>query len=300
MRVGNGPEQTVTADLVVDASGRVSSSPAWLESLGFQRPEEEKIEIGIGYTSRVYRRRPSDLNGKLAVVVAGSAPNWRNGAVLFQTEDRWIVSIGGYFGDHAPDDDQMFAAYAGSLPTSDIHDIVAHGEPLTGFVSYRYPANLRRRFERLVRFPKNYLVFGDALCSFNPVYGQGMTVAAQEATLLHACLLDGDADLARRFFSAAATAIDTPWDIAVGNDLRHPQVQGPRPPKVRFINWYIGKLHMAARHDAVLADAFLQVANLQASPMRLLHPAVVLRVLRGNLFRRSRNSAEATEAGVRA
>jgi hypothetical protein len=77
-------------------------------------------------------------------------------------------------------------------------------------------------------------------------------------------------------------------------------VQGPRPPKVRFINWYIGKLHMAARHDAALADAFLQVANLQASPMRLLHPAVVLRVLRGNLFRRSRNSAEATEAGVRA
>jgi 2-polyprenyl-6-methoxyphenol hydroxylase-like FAD-dependent oxidoreductase len=300
MRVGNGPEQTVTADLVVDASGRGSSSPAWLESLGFQRPEEEKIEIGIGYTSRVYRRRPSDLNGKLAVVVAGSAPNWRNGAVLFQTEDRWIVSIGGYFGDHAPDDDQMFAAYAGSLPTPDIHDIVAHGEPLTGFVSYRYPANLRRRFERLVRFPKNYLVFGDALCSFNPVYGQGMTVAAQEAASLHACLLEGDADLARRFFSAAATAIDTPWDIAVGNDLRHPQVQGPRPPKVRFINWYIGKLHMAARHDAALADAFLQVANLQASPMRLLHPAVVLRVLRGNLFRRSRNSAEATEARVRA
>jgi len=300
MRVGNGPEQTVTADLVVDASGRGSSSPAWLERLGFQRPEEEKIEIGIGYTTRVYRRRPSDLNGKLAVVVAGSAPNWRNGTVLFQTEDRWIVSIGGYFGDHAPDDDQMFAAYAGSLPTPDIHDIVAHGEPLTGFVSYRYPANLRRRFERLVRFPKNYLVFGDALCSFNPVYGQGMTVAAQEAALLHACLLEGDADLARRFFSAAATAIDTPWDIAVGNDLRHPQVQGPRPPKVRFINWYIGKLHVAARHDAVLADAFLQVANLQASPMRLLHPAVVLRVLRGNLFRRSRNNAAATEAGVRA
>jgi 2-polyprenyl-6-methoxyphenol hydroxylase-like FAD-dependent oxidoreductase len=300
MRVGNGPEQTVTADLVVDASGRGSSSPAWLESLGFQRPEEEKIEIGIGYTTRVYRRRPSDLNGKLAVVVAGSAPNWRNGTVLFQTEDRWIVSIGGYFGDHAPDDDQMFAAYAGSLPTPDIHDIVAHGEPLTDFAFYRYPANLRRRFERLVRFPKNYLVLGDALCSFNPVYGQGMTVAAQEAALLRACLLEGDADLAHRFFSAAATAIDTPWDIAVGNDLRHPQVQGPRPPKVRFINWYIGKLHVAARDDAVLADAFLQVANLQASAMRLLHPAVLLRVLRGNLFGRSRNSAEATEAGVRA
>jgi len=281
------------ADLVVDASGRGSASPAWLESFGYPRPEEERIEIGIGYTTRVYRRRAGDLGGKLAVVVAGSGPNWRNGAILFQSEDRWIVSIGGYFGGHAPDDNQMFAAYAGSLPTSEIHDIVAHAEPLTEFVSYRYPANLRRRYERLKRFPKNYLVFGDAICSFNPVYGQGMTVAAQEAALLRACLLEGNADLARRFFSAAATAIDTPWDIAVGNDLRHPQVQGPRPANLRFINWYIGRLHMAARRDAVLANAFLQVANLETSPARLLHPSVALRVLWGNLIGASRRRGDA-------
>ena len=299
VKVGNGAEHTVIADLVVDASGRGSSSPAWLESFGYARPEEERIEIGIGYTTRVYRRRPTDLGGKLAVVIAGSGPNWRNGTVLFQAEDRWIVSIGGYFGDHAPDDPQMFAAYAGSLPTTEIHDIVAHAEPLTDFVSYRYPANLRRRYERLTRFPKNYLVLGDALCSFNPVYGQGMTVAAQEAALLHECLGEGDADLARRFFGAAKAAINTPWDIAVGNDLRHPQVQGPRPPKVRFINWYIGKLHLAARHDAVLATAFLRVANLEAPPAQLLHPAIVMRVIRGNLFRRAGAGDKAT-AGARA
>jgi 2-polyprenyl-6-methoxyphenol hydroxylase-like FAD-dependent oxidoreductase len=285
VKLDNGPEQAITADLVVDASGRGSASPSWLEGLGFARPAEERIEIGIGYTTRVYRRRPSDLGGKLAVVVAGSGPNWRNGAIVFQSEDRWIVSIGGYFNDLAPDDNQLFAAYAGSLPTPDIHDIVAHAEPLTDFVSYRYPANLRWRYERLAGFPRGYLVFGDALCSFNPVYGQGMTVAAEEAAALQACLRDGDADLARRFFKAAARAIDTPWDIAVGNDLRHPQVQGKRPPKVRFINWYIGKLHMAARDDARLGNAFLQVANMQAPPTSLLHPAIVMRVIWGNLSR---------------
>jgi hypothetical protein len=95
------------------------------------------------------------------------------------------------------------------------------------------------------------------------------------------------------FFKVAKAAIDVPWDIAVGNDLRHPQVLGPRSPKVRFINWYIGKLHMAARHDAVLANAFLKVANLTMSPAGLLHPSVVMRVIYGNVRWRS----GASEAG---
>src|SRR5262249_22727601 len=163
----------------------------------------------------------------------------------------------------------MFAAYARSLPTPEIHELVTRAEPLSDFVAYRFPANLRRRYEHLAEFPKNYLVFGDALCSFNPVYGQGMTVAALEAISLHACLRKGAAGLARRFFRAASKTIDTPWDIAVGNDLRHPQVAGPRSLKVRLINWYVGKLHMAARDDATLGNAFLKVANLQAGPGHL-------------------------------
>jgi 2-polyprenyl-6-methoxyphenol hydroxylase-like FAD-dependent oxidoreductase len=293
-------EQVIDADLVVDASGRGSASPAWLEALGFARPEEERIEIGIGYTTRIYRRRPGDLGGKLGVVVAGSGPNWRNGVVLYQSEDRWIVSIGGFFGDHAPDEELLFAAYAGSLPTPAIYDIVAHAEPLSDFISYRYPANLRRRYENLTAFPKGYLVTGDAMCSFNPVYGQGMTVAAQEAALLQQCLETGDADLARRFFTAAKVAIDVPWDIAVGNDLRHPKVQGPRPAKVRFINWYIGKLHRAARHDSTLATAFLRVANLEAPPTLLLSPAHLLRVIRGNLRPQKRADGERTPMGAKA
>ena len=292
VRIDGGAEQVIAADLVVDATGRGSQSATWLDSLGYARPEEERIEIGLGYTTRLYRRRPTDLGGKTAVVVAGSEPNWRNGVILFQSEDCWIVSVGGYFGDFAPDDAQLFAAYAGSFPTQEIHDIVAKAEPLSEFRSYRYPANLRRRYERLARFPNNYLVFADAICSFNPVYGQGMTVAAQQAVLLRETLRVGTADLARRFFNAAAAVIDTPWDIAVGNDLRHPRVKGPRPAKVRFINWYMGKLHLAAERDCDLATAFLRVANLEAPPQSLLHPSIVSRVIRGNLARR-RGAGEA-------
>ncbi|HTO65737.1 MAG TPA: FAD-binding monooxygenase [Bradyrhizobium sp.] len=298
VRRGDGQEHTITADLVVDASGRGSLTPAWLEALGYERPQEERIEVGIGYTTRLYRRHAGELGGKVAVVVAGNEPNWRNGAILFHSEDCWIVSIGGYFGDHAPDNAQMFAAYAGSFPTPEIHDIVAHAEPLGDFVSYRYPANVRRRYERLTRFPKNFLVFGDAISNFNPIYGQGMTVAAQQAIALRDTLHEARTDYARRFFDAAAGIVDVPWDIAVGNDLRHPRVSGARPAKVRFINWYIGKLYRAAQHDGGLATAFLRVANLEVPPETLLDPAIVARVIRGNLRRHGPGAEQVTRLGA--
>jgi 2-polyprenyl-6-methoxyphenol hydroxylase-like FAD-dependent oxidoreductase len=279
MRVEARPEEFVSADVVVDATGRGSSSATWLEELGYEAPASEQVEIGFGYMSRTYRRRPTDLGGKLGIVVAGSAPNWRNAALLAQENDSWIVSTGGFLGDEAPDNDQGFLAHLATLPTSEIHDVVARAEPLGDYRRYRYARSLRRRYEKLARFPGNYLVFGDAICSFNPVYGQGMTVAAQEALMLQQCLLHaGSNDLAQRFFKGAARIVDIPWDIAVGNDLRNPRVEGARPPKLRFINWYIGKLHLAAMHDSTLATAFLKVVNLMVPPRSLLSPAIAWRV----------------------
>jgi 2-polyprenyl-6-methoxyphenol hydroxylase-like FAD-dependent oxidoreductase len=299
-KIGNNAEEIIQADLIVDATGRGSLSPAWLKGLGYARPEMERIEIGIGYTSRLYRRLPTDLGGKLAVLVAADAPNWRSAGLVYQTEDSWIVALGGYFGDYAPDDQEGFAAFARSLPVPSVYEIVARAEPKSGFFTYRYPANVRVRYERLTRFPKNYLVVGDALCGFNPIYGQGMTVAAQEAALLRECLREGAAELARRFFTAAAAVIDTPWSIAAGGDLRHPKVRGARPARVKLLNWYVGKLYAAGQHDAALTNAFLQVANLQAPPESLLRPAIVHRVIRGNLGWRGRNDAAVSPASARA
>ncbi|MBP0590840.1 monooxygenase [Paraburkholderia sp. LEh10] len=282
MRVEGGPEEIVNADLIVDATGRGSSSATWLEELGYLPPAIERVEIGIGYMSRTYRRRPTDLNGKLGIVVAASAPNWRNAAMLAQESDSWIVSTGGFLGDEAPDDDRGFLAYLATLPTMQIHDVIASAEPLGDYRRYRYGYSLRRRYEKLARFPGNYLVFGDAICSFNPVYGQGMTVAAQEALTLQQCLLHaGSNELARRFFRAATKIVDIPWDIAVGNDLRNPHVEGARSSMLRFINWYIGKLHVAATRDSTLTTAFLNVVNLMIPPSSLLDPAIAWRVWRG-------------------
>jgi hypothetical protein len=150
----------------------------------------------------------------------------------------------------------------------------------------RFPTSVRRRYERLRRFPDGYLVVADGLCSFNPIYGQGITVAALEALLLRRLLATGGTRrLAPRFFRGAARLIDAPWSIAVGNDLRFAEVEGRRGLRVRFVNAYVHRLHLAATADPALGAAFLRVLNLVDPPTTLLAPGVALRVLRG-YFRR--------------
>jgi len=150
-------------------------------------------------------------------------------------------------------------------------------------VPFRFPASVRHRYERLTRFPAGLLVMGDAICSFNPVYGQGITVAAVQAMTLRRLLTRHAVPDARRYFRAIAAAIDVPWDIAVGADLAFPQIPGPRPAKVRLVNSYLPRLHAAAAHDDALATALVRVIGLKDRPQGLLRPDRVVRVLRGNL-----------------
>ncbi|HEX6292789.1 MAG TPA: FAD-dependent oxidoreductase [Herpetosiphonaceae bacterium] len=291
-----GAEDVLVADLVVDATGRGSRTPAWLAEMGYEQPEEERVRVDLGYATRQYRRTPDQLPGRRGMAIAGAPPDGRNGVVLAQEKDRWIVTLGGYNGDFASLDPAGFVDFARRLPTQEIYNLIKDAEPLTDPVPYRFPANQRRRYERLTRFPEGYLVFGDAICSFNPVYGQGMTVAANEAMVLNDCLAQGSANLARRFFAGVRPVVDAPWSVAVGNDLQLPHVEGRRTRMDNFVNWYIGKLHTAARHDAALSVAFLRVVNMMAPATSLLHPGMALRVLRGNLARGLGRTADALPA----
>ena len=294
-RTAGSAEEIVAADLVVDASGRGSRTPYWLEALGYLPPDEERVRAGIGYTTRLYRREPRHLAGDFAAIVVAASRTKRGGVILAQEGDRWIVSLGGYAGDHAPTDGDGFLAFAKSLAAADIYEVMREAEPLSEPAVYTFPASQRRRYERLARFPDGLLVCGDAICSFNPVYGQGMTVAALEAVALQECLAQETPELARRFFSQVAGLVDGPWRIAAGGDLRFPEVDGPRSPAVRFGNWYLGKLHVAARRDANVALAFQEVANLVAPPSHLLRPEVVLEVTRGALRPLQHASSSLTE-----
>ena len=280
IRQGGG-EELVPADLVVDATGRGSRSPAWLAELGYPPPVEERVDVGIAYATRVYRRRPDHLGGDVAAVIGAAPERRRGGAILAMEGDRWIVTLFGYLGEQPPADSEGFTAFAASLPAPDIVEVIRDAEPLDDARITRYPANVRRRHRRGDRFPDGFLVVGDAGCGFNPIYGQGITVAAHEALALRNCLADGPAGLGARFRARTEAIVDIPWQIAVGSDLRFPEVEGPRTAKVRLVNAYLARLHVAAAADPEVGRAFLRVVNLLDRPERLLGPAVALRVLGG-------------------
>jgi len=282
LRRGTGPEQVLEADLVVDATGRGSRSPAWLAALGYEPPEQEAVRPQIAYASAVYRRRPAEhLDGDRVVIVAATHATRRGAAMLAMEDDRWIVTLFGYLGERPPTEPGEFVDWAATLAAPDVHEVISSAELLQAPVPAHFPASVRLRYERLDRFPEGYVVTGDAVCSFNPIYGQGMTVAALEALALRDCLRVGAGQLGQRFFRSAAKLVDTPWGIAVGADLRFPEVEGPRTPKVRMINAYLARLHVAAGQDPILGRAFLRVVNLIDPPERLMSPELAFRVMRG-------------------
>ncbi|MCL4300050.1 MAG: FAD-dependent monooxygenase [Anaerolineae bacterium] len=282
-RQAGNAEELLPADLVVDASGRGSRTPAWLESLGYTPPQVEWVEVKMGYATRFYRRQPEHLDGDLMVNVAPTPDNKRACGMLAQEGERWIVTLAGYFGDYPPTDEPGFLEFARSLPVPDVYELIRTATPLSDPVPFKFPANQRRRYEKLARLPEGLLVIGDALCSFTPIYGQGMSVAAAEALLLRDCLAGGTGQLARRYFKQAGKIVDIAWSIAAGNDLSLSGAKADLTPPLRFLRWYIGKLQIAARHDPVVALAFMKVANLLAPPPSLLQPGLALRVLGGNL-----------------
>jgi 2-polyprenyl-6-methoxyphenol hydroxylase-like FAD-dependent oxidoreductase len=279
-RADGAAEQLLGADLVVDATGRGSRTPIWLEALGYARPAEDRVEIGLGYATRTYRLPPDALGGDLAMVHGATPEHPRGGAFLVLEGDRWMVTLGGILGDHPPTDPDGFLAFARSLRFPDIYETIRDAEPLDDPVAFRFPVSVRHRYERLDPFPDRLLVMGDAVCSFNPIYGQGMTVAALEALTLRRHLRRGPHPRPHAFFADLSRVVDVPWDIAVGGDLIFPGVQGRRTMKTRLINAYLARLHAAAANDASLGSAFLRVSGLVAPPQSLLAPGVALRVLR--------------------
>jgi len=230
-----GDEVELRADLVVDASGRGSRAPRWLAELGYPAPEETVVNAFLGYASRLYRAPAGHSAGHKGAYVQAAPPHRTRGGIYLPVEgDRLLVTLTGAGRDYPPTDDAGFLAFARSLADPVIYDAIKDAEPLSPVMSYRATENRLRRYERLARQPANFLVTGDAACAFNPVYGQGMTIAALGALALDETLreqkrryADGRCEgLSRRFQRRLAKVNSAPWLMATGEDFRYRETEG--------------------------------------------------------------------------
>lgn len=281
----------MAADLVVDASGRNSAVPVWLRLLGHEAPPEETINSGLGYASRFYERPagwPVEWEG---IVVNGRPPhNPRAGLILPIEHRRWHVSLGGFAGHHPPTDEAGFLEWARQLPDPAVYEAIRVARPLTPIRGYRTPTNRRRRFERLQRQPAGFVAVGDAVCAFNPIYGQGMSVAALGAHDLGAALAEQRRrprpGFERRFQARLARTVADPWFVATGEDLRWAGVRldgAPPRPGAGLLRRYSDHFLRQATTDVELAGVYLAMINLIVPPRALASPAVAWRLLRRSL-----------------
>jgi hypothetical protein len=251
----------------------------WLTQLGADRAAEERVTVNLHYTSFYIRRAAEHLGGDNIWIDNPHPSSRRSGAVLAVEGDRFVVGLTGYLNEPMPSDYAGAIEFARSLRGPELHELLRSTEPVSELRTMRFEASLRRRYERLRTAPRGLLVVGDALCCFNAIYGQGMTVAAREALVLDECLRAGTDDLFRRFQRAAAKLVDVPWSIVVGADYAFEGVEGKRTLAVRAMNAFMDRLTRVAPDDAELSRAFLSVMHLCAPPSSLFAPSILRRVL---------------------
>jgi 2-polyprenyl-6-methoxyphenol hydroxylase-like FAD-dependent oxidoreductase len=297
-RAGDSPDAlpVLPADLVVDASGRDSHAAAWLLEAGYGPTPELRINAHLGYASRYLAVPPAaaalDWRGMLYL----ATPEHPRGGALFPIEGRrWLVTLSGYARTYPPTDEAGFLDYARGLRSPVLYEALRRAEPLSPIRGYRRTENQWRRFERQPRWPERFVVTGDAVCAFNPVYGQGMTAAAQAAEVLDRCLREHSlrehnphrlrgyaAGMARRFQQQLARADAAIWLLATGEDMRYPATEGARPgASARLVHRYLNRVLAAATWHPVVSKTFLEVAHLLRPPAALFHPRVLLPALVG-------------------
>jgi 2-polyprenyl-6-methoxyphenol hydroxylase-like FAD-dependent oxidoreductase len=282
-----GSGRVLTADLVADATGRGARTPAFLDALGYGRPSEDHVGVRVAYSSQLLRIPPGTL--KELVVLVTPVPGRPTAIALAGYEnDTWMFTIGGMAGHEPPSEPAEMLAFVEGLVPAHVVAAIGAAEPLTEVCRAHYRESRWRRYDKMRRFPAGLLVVGDAICSFNPIYGQGMTVAALQAHVLHQCLRHGANGLARRYFRAAAKPIGVAWRFAVGGDLNLPEVEGPRPLSLRLANRYVDRLQTAAESDLFVAEQFTKVVALVDAPTRLLQPKMMIHIATANLRRRER------------
>ncbi|OMC25252.1 FAD-dependent oxidoreductase [Mycobacterium colombiense] len=275
---------TLSADLVLDATGRGARTPAWLTALGYQRPPEVHVPVQLTYVSQRLRMAPEAMH-EFGFIV-GAVPGRPRGLGMLRSEnDTWMLTVYGIAGHGPRPDLASMCEFVEDCAPAHLLAAVRAAEPIGDPTRHCQPSSQWRRYDKVQRFPEGLLVMGDAICSFNPIYGQGMTVAALEAVALRDCLSQGTEDLARRFFRAAAVPIRQAWELSANPDLCLPEIEGTPPLLTRLLNGYVDRILAATEYDPVAVDRFVRVTSLIDPASRLLRPGMMWRAACANLRR---------------
>lgn len=234
---GEGLQESIPANLVVDASGRGTLLLDLLRSTRRPLPAETIIGVDLHYSTARFTIPADGPSEWRAVVTPAKAPQRGRGGFMMPIEgNTWVLTLAGRLGEEPPADWDGFMAYARQLETPTIYEAIKHAERQGNIVRFGFPASVWRHFERLDGLPRGLLPIGDTICRFNPIYGQGMSVAAQEACVLRqllserteqgADLLEG---LGRAFLGRIQPLVDAPWNMSAIPDLIYPQARGERP-----------------------------------------------------------------------
>ncbi len=271
--------KTLSADLVVDATGRGSRTPVFLELLGYGRPTEDEVMVQLAYACQPVRISPGLIRQHM-IARFPQAGQPKMFAMIGYENDSWMIGAGTMAGLEPPRDYDEILSYVDELAPPAVAEAIRAAEPIGAVVHHRVPSNRWRRYDKMRRLPESLLVVGDAVCSFNPIYGQGMTIAAIEATVLRDCLQRGSRGLTRRFTRTAAKYVRVAWQTAVGSDLALPEVPGPRPLLMRISNACLEPVLTATESDPVVAAQFMRITAMIDPATRLLRPTILIRVLR--------------------
>jgi 2-polyprenyl-6-methoxyphenol hydroxylase-like FAD-dependent oxidoreductase len=278
VRIDGHGDRSLEADLVVDASGRGSPVQRWLSELGYPAPPADRVSIGLRYVSRIFAASRTVFGADIMVAIAPPPRSGRSGVMQLIEGGRVLVTLAGVRGDRPPLDPEGFASYASTLAAPDIHQLIQASPPLTGLAQFHCPAYERRRYERLADFPAGLLLLGDAVCSFNPVYSEGITAAARAAVALRDQLCQDSEPRAEEFFRAVSAILDAPWGLAASADLTAADSRQSGLRAWPLTARYTASLEAAAADDTCVSTAYVRVAALVDPPSALLSPVIQERV----------------------
>lgn len=269
--------ESLPASLVVDASGRSSRLVDWLNLLGYAVPPPTKLQSFTTYATREYTA-PPDFDGAWKVLLVRDQPPYgtQSGGIYPIEGGRWLVTVTGAGKEAPPTDEAGFEAFASRLHYPGLWQALAHARPLSKIHGFARTDNHWQHFESMPRFPAGLVALGDAACTFNPVYGQGMTVAALEAAALKRWLSNGGGNFQRQ----VARLVRTPWLIATNADLKLPETLGSRPNRLeRIFQGFVERIELLAYSDPAVYYTYLSVTHLLKPPAALFAPAILLKAL---------------------